>query len=165
MFVTLPKVFSSMGGAWIGILFFLLVLLAALTSSVSLAESACATFEDELGWSRPRSAALMSVILVGLGSLSCLGFNLLSGVTPMGMDILSFFDFLTNSVMMPVAAAAICLLILFVIGLDRMETEISSSSPFRRRRVYRIVIRYFALVLLAVILISSLADAFGLIHI
>ena len=61
--------------------------------------------------------------------------------------------------------AAICLLILFVIGLDRMETEISSSSPFRRRRVYRIVIRYFALVLLAVILISSLADAFGLIHI
>ena len=152
MFVTLPKVFSSMGGAWIGILFFLLVLLAALTSSVSLAESACATFEDELGWSRPRSAALMSVILVGLGSLSCLGFNLLSGVTPMGMDILSFFDFLTNSVMMPVAAAAICLLILFVIGLDRMETEISSSSPFRRRRVYRIVI-------------SSLADAFGLIHI
>ena len=163
--VTLPKVFSSMGGAWIGILFFLLVLLAALTSSVSLAESACATFEDELGWSRPRSAALMSVILVGLGSLSCLGFNLLSGVTPMGMDILSFFDFLTNSVMMPVAAAAICLLILFVIGLDRMETEISSSSPFRRRRVYRIVIRYFALVLLAVILISSLADAFGLIHI
>ena len=165
MFVTLPKVFASMGGAWVGILFFLLVLLAALTSSVSLAESACATFEDELGWSRKGAAALMSVILVGLGTLSCLGFNLLSGVTPLGMDLLSFFDFLTNSVMMPVAAVATCLLILFVVGLNNMEREIAAASPFRRRMIYRVVIRYCALVLLAVILISSLADAFGLIHI
>ncbi len=165
MFVTLPKVFASMGGTWVGILFFLLVLLAALTSSVSLAESACATFEDELGWSRKGAAALMSVILVGLGTLSCLGFNLLSGVAPLGMDLLSFFDFLTNSVMMPVAAVAICLLILYVVGLDKMEQEIAASSPFRRRKIYRVVIRYCALVLLAVILISSLADAFGLIRI
>ena len=157
MFVTLPKVFASMGGAWVGILFFLLVLLAALTS--------CATFEDELGWSRKGAAALMSVILVGLGTLSCLGFNLLSGVTPLGMDLLSFFDFLTNSVMMPVAAVATCLLILFVVGLNNMEREIAAASPFRRRMIYRVVIRYCALVLLAVILISSLADAFGLIHI
>ena len=165
MFVTLPKVFETMGGAWIGALFFLLVLMAALTSSVSLAESACATFEDELGWSRPRSAALVSVILAGLGTLSCLGFNLFSGVAPLGMDLLSFFDFLTNSVMMPIAAAAICLLVLRVTGIDRVEAEITRSSRFRRRGVYRFVIRYMALLLLAVILISSICDAFGLIHI
>ena len=165
MFVTLPKVFESMGGAWIGILFFLLVLMAALTSSVSLAESACATFEDELHWSRPKAAALVSVILVALGTLSCLGFNALSHIAPLGMDILSFFDFMTNSVMMPVAAAAICLLVLKVIGLDNMEAEISSSSKFTRRGVYRFVIRYLAIALLAVILISSILDAFGLISI
>ena len=165
MFVTLPKVFESMGGAWIGILFFLLVLMAALTSSVSLAESACATFEDELHWSRPKAAALVSVILVGLGSLSCLGFNALSHIAPLGMDILSFFDFLTNSVMMPIAAAAICLLVLKVIGLDNMEAEIASSSQFKRRGVYRFVVRYLAIALLAVILISSILDAFGLISI
>ena len=165
MFVTLPRVFESMGGAWIGILFFLLVLMAALTSSVSLAESACATFEDELKWSRPKAAALVSVILVALGSLSCLGFNALSHIAPLGMDILSFFDFMTNSVMMPIAAAAICLLVLKVIGLDNMEAEISSSSKFTRRGVYRFVIRYLAIALLAVILISSILDAFGLISI
>ncbi|MGX8706057.1 MAG: sodium-dependent transporter, partial [bacterium] len=165
MFVTLPKVFESMGGAWIGILFFLLVLMAALTSSVSLAESACATFEDELHWPRPKAAALVSVILVGLGSLSCLGFNALSHIAPLGMDILSFFDFLTNSVMMPIAAAAICLLVLKVIGLDNMEAEIASSSQFKRRGVYRFVVRYLAIALLAVILVSSILDAFGLISI
>ena len=165
MFVTLPKVFESMGGTWIGILFFALVLMAALTSAVSLAECVCATFEDELHWSRPRAATLVSVLLVGLGMLSCLGFNALSGVTPLGMDILSSFDFLTNSVMMPVAAAAICLVALKVIGLDKLEAEITRSSAFRRRGVFRFVIRYLAIILLAVILVSSICDAFGLIHI
>ena len=165
MFVTLPRVFESMGGAWAGTLFFLLVLMAALTSSVSLAESVCSTFEDELGLSRRKSAALLSALLVALGTLSCLGFNLLGRVKPLGMDILSFFDFLTNSVMMPVAAAATCLLVLKVVGLDRLEDEITASSAFKRRGVFRFVIRYLALALLAVILVSSILDAFGLIHI
>ena len=165
MFVTLPKVFESMGGAWIGILFFLLVLMAALTSSVSLAESVCSTFEDELRWSRPKAAMLVSAIMVGLGTLSCLGFNVLGGVTPLGMDILSFFDFLTNSVMMPVAAAAVCLLIVKVVGIERVEAEITGTSKFKRRQVYRFVIRYLAIALLAIILASSILDALGLISI
>ena len=165
MFVTLPKVFESMGGAWIGILFFLLVLMAALTSSVSLAESVCSTFEDELRWSRPRAAMLVSAIMVGLGTLSCLGFNVLGHVAPLGMDMLSFFDFLTNSVMMPVAAAAVCLLIVKVVGIEKVEAEITGTSKFRRRRVYRFVIRYLAIALLAIILASSILDALGLISI
>jgi NSS family neurotransmitter:Na+ symporter len=165
MFVTLPRVFESMGGTWIGVLFFLLVLMAALTSSVSLAETACATFEDELNWSRPKSAALVSAILTALGCLSCLGFNALSNVRPMGMDILSFFDFLTNSVMMPIAAVATIALVLRVIGLENMENEILRSSGFHRRGVYRFVVKYLAVAMLAVILVSSVCDAFGLIHI
>ena len=55
MFITIPKVFENMGlGTAIGILFFLLVLFAALTSSIALTESAVSTFEDEIGWSRIR---------------------------------------------------------------------------------------------------------------
>lgn len=53
MFITIPKVFASMGfGTFAGVMFFLLVLFAALTSSIALTESAVSTFEDELGWSR-----------------------------------------------------------------------------------------------------------------
>ncbi|MCR5526523.1 MAG: sodium-dependent transporter [Lachnospiraceae bacterium] len=166
MFVTLPQVFASMGaGKGAGIVFFMLVLFAALTSSVALAESCVSTFQDEFKWSRNKAAGFMLVVLLGLGLLSCLGFNLLSGVTPLGMDILSFFDFMTNSVMMPVAAASTCLLILHVTKIETIEDEIRQSSAFKRYTVYRFVLKYLAILFLAVILLSSVADALGIIKI
>ena len=112
MFITIPKVFANMGlGTGIGILFFLLVLFAAMTSSIALTESAVSTFEDELYWGRKKSTIVMAVIMVSLGSLSCLGYGPLANVTIIGMQFLDFFDFLTNSVMMPIAAIATCLLV------------------------------------------------------
>ena len=70
MFITIPKVFENMGfGTVVGILFFLLVLFAAVTSSIALTESAVSTFEDELGWSRRRATVLVGVIMIALGSL------------------------------------------------------------------------------------------------
>ena len=105
MFITIPKVFASMGmGTAVGVLFFVLVLFAALTSSIALTESAVSTFEDELGWDRTRSTILIGCIMITLGSLSALGYGPLASVTVFGMQFLDFFDFLTNSVMMPIAA-------------------------------------------------------------
>lgn len=102
MFITIPKVFASMGmGTAVGVLFFVLVLFAALTSSIALTESAVSTFEDELGWDRTRSTILIGCIMITLGSLSALGYGPLASVTVFGMQFLDFFDFLTNSVMMP----------------------------------------------------------------
>ena len=60
MFITLPKVFANMGfGTAVGILFFLLVLFAAVTSSIALTESAVSTFEDELGWNRKKATLVL----------------------------------------------------------------------------------------------------------
>ena len=134
MFITIPKVFANMGfGTVIGILFFLLVLFAALTSSIALTESAVSTFEDELGWGRKKSTVLIGVIMIALGTLSCLGYGPLSSVTILGMQFLDFFDFLTNSVMMPIAAIATCLLVSRVIGVAKIEEEIiHGESRFRR---------------------------------
>ena len=71
MFITLPKVFDSMGmGTFVGIMFFVLVLFAAMTSSIALTESAVSTFEDELGWGRKKSTVIMGVIMLALGTLS-----------------------------------------------------------------------------------------------
>ena len=103
--------------------------------------------------------------MIALGTVSCLGFNVWSGVPPLNMDFLSFFDFLTNSVMMPLSAAAICILVLKVTGIQKIEDEICISSKFRRRKVFRFVLRYLSIALLAVILVSSVCDAFGLIRI
>ena len=163
MFITIPKVFASMGlGTFVGILFFLLVLCAALTSSIALTESAVSTFQDELGWSRKKSALIVGVIMVVLGSLSSLGYGPLDGVRILGMQFLDFFDFLTNSVMMPIAAIATCILVSRVVGTKRIEEEVLlENSTFRRKKIFAFMIRYLCPVFAAIILISSVANAFG----
>ena len=163
MFITIPKVFDSMGlGTVIGILFFLLVLFAAVTSSIALTESAVSTFEDELGWGRKKSTVLVGVIMLLLGSLSSLGCGPLANVKILGMQFLDFFDFLTNSVMMPIAAIAICLLVSRVIGVKRIEEEVlHGESSFRRKKVFYIMIQYLCPIFAVIILISSIANAFG----
>ena len=137
MFITIPKVFASMGlGTVVGVLFFVLVLFAAVTSSIALTESAVSTFEDELGWGRKKATVLVGVIMVALGTLSSLGYGPLAGVTVIGMQFLDFFDFLTNSVMMPIAAIATCLLVSRVIGVDKIEQEVElDGQPFRRKHL------------------------------
>lgn len=163
MFITIPKVFESMGfGHVVGVLFFLLVLFAAITSSIALTESAVSTFEDELGWNRQKATGCIGVIMVALGSLSALGYGPLAGVTVFGMQFLDFFDFLTNSVMMPIAAIATCLLVARVIGVEKIEAEVTADGkPFRRKKIFNFMIRYLCPVFAAIILVSSVANALG----
>lgn len=165
MFITIPKVFANMGfGTIVGILFFLLVLFAAVTSSIALTESAVSTFEDELHWSRRKSTVFMGVIMILLGTLSCLGYGPLADFKILGMQFLDFFDFMTNSVMMPIAAIATCLLVSKVVGVDKLEKEITKDGqPFRRKKIFCFMIKYLCPFFAAIILISSVANAFGII--
>ena len=71
--------------------------------------------------------------------------------------------FKTNSVMMPLAALASCILVLKVVGIDGMAKEIEQSSPFRRKKLYRVFIKYFAPICLIIILLSSIANVLGII--
>jgi len=164
MFITIPKVFDGMGlGTAAGILFFTLVLFAALTSSISLAETSVSTMSDELGMSRSKACALLAVEMLVLGVLCALGFSTLSHVTLFGMSILDFFDFLTNSIMMPIAALLTCYLVVRVVGTAAIAREVESSSKFSRKRLFNVCIRYFAPVCLVVILISSVLSVLGVI--
>ena len=165
MFITIPKVFESMGlGTVVGILFFTLVLFAAVTSSIALTESAVSTFEDELGWDRKQATVLIGIIMLVLGSLSALGYGPLARFTVFGMQFLDFFDFLTNSVMMPIAAITICLLVSRVIGVEKIEEEVTlEGKPFRRKRIFNFMIKYLCPIFAAIILISSVANALGVI--
>lgn len=163
MFITIPKVFDSMGlGTAVGILFFLLVLFAALTSSIALTESAVSTFEDEFGWNRRKATTIAGIIMLVLGSLSSLGYGPLASVKIIGMQFLDFFDFITNSVMMPIAAIATSLLVSRVIGLKAIEEEVLlGESTFRRKKIFNFMIKYLCPIFAAIILISSVANAFG----
>ena len=163
MFITLPKVFATIGmGNIVGVLFFFLVLCAALTSSIALTESAVSTFQDELGWGRKKSAVVVTVIMVLLGTLSSLGYGPLGNVEILGMQFLDFFDFLTNSVMMPIAAIATCLLVSRTVGVKKIEEEMTAENgTFKRKVIFNFMIKYLCPIFAAIILISSVANAFG----
>ena len=103
----------------------------------------------------------MGAIMILLGTLSCLGYGPLAGVKIIGMQFLDFFDFLTNSVMMPIAALATCILILKVVGFKRMDAEIEQSSDFKRKKLYHFFLKYLASACVIIILLSSIANVLG----
>ncbi len=166
MFVTLPKVFESMaGGAVIGAVFFLLVLFAALTSSISLMETIVSILGDKLHWNR-RFTCL--VVLVGaflLGIPSAVGYGAWSHITIIGMQFLDFFDFISNSVIMPIVALLTAIFVGYFLKPAAIAEEIELSGKFHSRKLFEVTIKYVAPVFLVIILASSILSAFGVIHI
>lgn len=163
-FITLPKIFASMGvGTLIGIAFFLMFLLAALTSAISLMETSVSSLEDELHLSRPKCCLIMCAVTLLAGSASALGYGALDFIEIFGMAFLDFFDFLTNSIMMPLAALSTCILILRVVGFEKLDAEMEFSSAFHRKKMYHFFLKYLAPICIGIILISSVANVLGFI--
>ena len=100
--------------------------------------------------------------MIALGSLSSLGYGPLAGIKIIGMQFLDFFDFLTNSVMMPIATMFTSLFVSRIVGVKRMEEEIMhGESAFRRKKIFIVMIKYLCPIFALIILISSVANAFG----
>lgn len=167
MFMTLPKVFGSIPATnIIGALFFLLVLLAALTSSISLTETVVSILCDKTGMKRMTSCLITIGLLIGLGSLSVLGYGVLAQVQIIGMAFLDFFDFISNSVLMPVVAFLTCVLVGYVIKpATLIEEAEAEGAGFQGKKLFVFVIKYLAPVCIVAILISSVLSSFGVISI
>ena len=91
-----------------------------------------------------------------------MGYGPLAHVTIIGMQFLDFFDFLTNTVMMPIAAIATCLLVSKVVGIKSIEEEVThEGGAFRRKKIFCFMIQYLCPIFAGLILISSIANAFG----
>jgi len=166
MFITMPKIFASMGfGRVIGIVFFALVLFAAVTSAIALTESAVSTFSDEFQWDRKRGVNIMAAIMIVLGSLSSLGNGPLSGVKIIGMQFLDFFDFLTNSIMMPIAAIATCILVTKFMTVEKLEAEVEQENhPFKRKAIFSFMIKFLCPLFVVIILVSAILNVLGIIQ-
>lgn len=164
MFVTLPKVFADAGtlGLVFGGLFFLLVLFAALTSSVSLMETVVSIFQDTFHWSRKFTCTLVMLGCLVLALPSSLGYGLLDWIAPLGFSLLDFFDFISNSVLMPIVALFTCLFVGWVVKPKLVIDEVKLSSKFPREKLFVVVVRYIAPVCILLILISSVLNALGI---
>ena len=161
MFATLPKVFEKMvGGHIVGALFFLLVLFAALTSSISLMETVVSIVCDKLGWKRKFACAAVFAFSIVMGLLSCFGYSLWDEFKIIGMQMLDFFDFITNSVMMPIVAFFTCIFVGYVVKPQVLIEEVELTGKFKKKALFTFVIKYLAPVCIIAILISSVLDAY-----
>lgn len=166
MFVTLPRIFDTMpGGTLIGAAFFIMVFFAALTSSISLMETIVSIFMDRLKWGRRLSCLIVLGICLLLGMPSTLGYSLWSEVKVLGMQFLDLFDFVSNSVLMPIVALCTCVFVGYVIKPATLIEEVEQNGAFRGKRLFAVMIRYIAPVCILLILISSVLNAFGVISI
>ena len=164
LFTTMPQVFGTMpGGEVVGIAFFLLAMFAALTSSIALMEAVVAVLKDHWHMSRVRACVIVSVGILILGLLSCLGFGPLESIAPFGMSFLEFFDFITNSVMMPIVAFITCILIGYVVKSRYVIDEVESSGcEFKIKAIYPYMIKYICPVILVIILVVGILGGMGI---
>ena len=165
MFITLPKVFATLGaaGQTLGAVFFLLVAFAAATSAISMMEACVASVSDLLGLDRKASTFFTAALVAFLSTFSALCYGPWKDVTVFGMQFLDFFDFVTNSVLMPITAAATCVFVGWVLGPRVVVDEVRAEGHgFRGERLYVVMVRYFAPALVTAILVSETCRAFGI---
>ena len=165
MFMTLPKVFDSMPmGQVIGGLFFVLVLFAALTSSISIMEAIVSNMIDRFSITRAKAVVIITIVSLILGVPSSLGHGPWAHIKILGMDFLTFFDYISNSVMMPIVAICTCILIGWVVGTKVLEDEITKNGEeFKRRKIFQMMIKYIAPICLVIILVFYSLAQFGVV--
>lgn len=167
MFITLPQVFVSMGGAApvVGFVFFLLTLFAAITSGISIAEACVSVVADGLHYPRKKATAIVAVYALIMGVFVNMGYNILSFLEPLGAgtSLLDLFDFLSNTVLMPVVAISTCLFVGWVLKPKTLVDEVRISSEFKLAGVWTAMIKYIAPLLVLVVLIAYIAAQFGLV--
>jgi len=162
MFITLPKVFEHMYmGQIIGVAFFLLVLFAALTSSISLMETIVSFLEEKTTFSRKKASIIVAVISMIIAIPSSLGFSIWSHIQIWGLSILDFFDFLSNSVIMPIVAFLTCVFAGYVIKPKTIEEEVEEGGEFKNKKMYTVMIKYIAPIFIIMIFVSSVLKGLG----
>ena len=157
MFVTLPKVFDSMrGGEIFGLIFFLLVFFAALTSAISLMETIVSIISDKFGFGRKKICIFVMIFAFIIAIPSSLGFGALSSIKILNRSILDFFDFISNNILMPIVALVTAILIGFIVKSKFVSDEVESSGKFKSKKMFEVIIKYIVPVCMVIILISSI---------
>lgn len=157
MFITLPSVFNSMKfGGVIGAFFFILVFFAALTSAISLMEALVSMIRDRFHVERKKATIILLVVAIVLGIPSSLGYGVWSNITIFGYSILDFWDFLSNSILMPIVAFLTCIFIGYTVKPEFVIEEVESSGTFKRKKLFTVMIRYIAPVCILAIFLCGL---------
>lgn len=163
IFITLPIAFAQMpGGGFIGALFFLLVVFAALTSSISLLESIISHLEEVLKLSRKRITIIAGVLLWLTGLTTVFSFNIWADFTPLdmikplaGKTLFGLIDYFGSNLLMPIGGILMAILAGWVLTkkASHNELRLQNESLFM---VWRFLIRFVAPAALSAVFISNL---------
>lgn len=164
VFITLPNVFQMAFGGMPAIgyifsaLFYLLLLLAALTSSISLHESVSAYVIEALHISRRWASVWVSVVAMLLGVGCALSFGPWSSFTVFGLNLFDLFDYVTSKIIMPLGGIAICLFTGWYLNRKLVHNELTNDGriTFRLFRLYIFLIRYFVPVVITLIFLNGI---------
>jgi NSS family neurotransmitter:Na+ symporter len=163
-FITLPAVFAKMPlGGFFGVLFFFLLGIAALTSAISLLEVVTAWLIDEKGWSRRRAAVCMGIAVFIVGIPASLGYSLLKGFSfpGLGMDMLDTYDWISNSIFLPLGGILTAVFTGYVWGGTRAAREVGRGRKASSIvKIWVWLIRYVVPVLIIVIMAVGIYDTF-----
>lgn len=158
LFITLPAVFSQMPlGSIFAILFFLLVLFAALTSSISLLEVVVSYTVDEWKWSRKLSTIVLAGAIFLLGIPSSLGQGVWSHIRLFGRDILDNVDFLASNILLPFGGMMMCIFIGWVWGVDKALDEVTNGGKvsFPLKTFWVVMIKYVAPLAIFIVFVQA----------
>lgn len=158
IFVTLPEVFSHMPATQLwSILFFLLLTIAALTSTISLAEVSVAFVQDRFKMRRTPATLCVMLPLFLLSGIVSLSLGSLSFLKICGLGIFDFLDTLTTNVMLPVVSLLTCLFMGWFAPKDLFLSQLSNHGTLRSRLYPTVIfiVKWLAPVLILVILVSG----------
>lgn len=165
IFQVLPQIFNNMplGRLW-GTLFFLFMTFAALSTVLAVFEAILACVMEKFGWSRKKACIICGVGMFVL-SLPCLfGYNLLSGIAPLGKDIQSWEDFLVSYVLLPLGSLTY---VLFCTnekhgwGFENFMNEANQGKGMKVKRWMRTYMKYVLPIIMLVVFVFGLNEFFA----
>ena len=159
VFVTLPEVFTHIPGTAVwSVLFFMLLAIAAITSTVSITEVATRCLQDRLRMSRRRAVLTLMIPVLALSAVCSQSFSSLSGLTVAGKNMFDFLDFLTAEFLLPIASIGLCLYMGWVAPRKLLQNQLTNFGHDRSRLFVPVllIVRYLAPVLILLVLISPL---------
>ncbi|GEM_PF-10133 len=159
IFRTLPNIFQHIpGGYYFSLLFFILLAVAALTSSISVLEVVVAYFVEELGLVRKKATIVAASSIAIVGILATMSWGTLKGVKIFNYNIFELLDFSASSVFLPIGGLFIVLFLGWYVSKSRVKTEMSSQGLFKARLLplFSVIIKFIAPIAIALVFLNGI---------
>ena len=142
-------------GHIIAIVFFVMILFAAVTSAVSVLEAVSSTVIDSFKKSRMVAVTIVMIPTIIAGVCVSLGYGPLDFIVLDGKNLLDLFDYVSNTLLMPIVSILCCILVGHIIGTKVIQDEVQHEYQFFGNYIYPLMIKWVCPILVAIIFISS----------